>query len=330
MKKEVSLFLDSGAHSFYMKSKLKNENFSDKEFNEYFISYMDFIKKNKDYIDVYVNLDVINDPEWSYKNYLIMKKNGLDPIPVVHPGEDPKWMKKYLDLNCSYVGTGGLGQFFTKGKYIDWVSRVWCDVLTDKQGFPVAKVHGFAVTSLEVMLMFPWFSVDSTSWVMTSRFGSVYVPRKNKGKYDYTLNPWKVAVSAKSPSQEDAGQHITTFALMDRREIEEYFKFKGFKLGKSETQQVGKDYKLKAGERWFGKEEADTQRIMYGDRRGYVKTGWEKDLMIEFVIESGLSNDYKQRDELNIIYFLDLEKNFPKWPWSFKKKKSIEGFGLSY
>ncbi len=169
---------------------------------------------------------------------------------------------------------------------------------------------------------------NSTSWVMTSRYGSVYVPRRSEGKYDYTLNPWKVAVSAKSPSQEDEGQHITTFALMERREIGEYFKFKGFKLGVSDTRQVEKGYKLKPGERWFGKEEADAQRLMYGDRSGYVKTGWEKDQVIEQVIEQGLSNDYKQRDELNIIYFLDLEKGFPKWPWPFQKKKSTEGFGL--
>ncbi len=162
MKKEVSLFLDSGAHSFYMKSKLKNESFSDKEFSDYFVSYMDFIKKNINYVDVYVNLDVINDPEKSYENYLIMKRNGLgDAIPVVHPGEDPKWMRKYLALNCGYVGVGGLGQFYTKDKYIVWAERIWNDCLLDSKGYPVVKVHGFAMTSLELMLRFPFFSVDS-------------------------------------------------------------------------------------------------------------------------------------------------------------------------
>jgi len=49
--------------------------------------------------------------------------------------------------------------------------------------------------------------------------------------------------------------------------------------------------------------------------------GWSQDKIVEVIIEKGLCNDYMQRDELNIIYFLDLEKSFPKWPWPYKKKQ---------
>jgi hypothetical protein len=48
---------------------------------------------------------------------------------------------------------------------------------------------------------------------------------------------------------------------------------------------------------------------------------------VETIIVPGLSNDYKQRDELNIIYFLDLEKSLPEWPWPFKLVKA-KGFGM--
>jgi hypothetical protein len=37
--------------------------------------------------------------------------------------------------------------------------------------------------------------------------------------------------------------------------------------------------------------------------------------------------DYKKRDELNIIYFLDLEKAIPPWPRPFTHKVN-KGFGL--
>ena len=42
--------------------------------------------------------------------------------------------------------------------------------------------------------------------------------------------------------------------------------------------------------------------------------------MIEIIEEIGISNTYQLRDEINIIYFLDLEKNMPSWPRPFIKK----------
>ena len=70
-KKEVTLFLDSGAHSLYMKLMLQNNTFNEKEYDEYFDNYIQFIKDNEQFIDTYVNLDVINDPVRSMKNYKI-------------------------------------------------------------------------------------------------------------------------------------------------------------------------------------------------------------------------------------------------------------------
>ena len=47
---------------------------------------------------------------------------------------------------------------------------------------------------------------------------------------------------------------------------------------------------------------------------------------VEIIIEEGVSNKYQLRDEVNIIYFLDLEKSIQKWPWSFKKQITQTGF----
>jgi len=152
-------------------------------------------------------------------------------------------------------------------------------------------------------------SVDSTSWVLTSRFGAVYVPRFRGGKYIYNENSWKVTVSNRSPAMKVEGQHITTFTEMERSQILEYFSLKGYKLGKSEIRKESSNYKLEEGERWFDKEDEGETRL------------------VEVVVESGLCNDYKQRDEMNIIYFLDLEKNIPEWPWPFKLKSDV-GFGF--
>lgn len=46
--------------------------------------------------------------------------------------------------------------------------------------------------------------------------------------------------------------------------------------------------------------------------------------MVETVLVPGLANTYQLRDELNVIYFLDLENNSPAYPWAFK----LEQHGL--
>ena len=38
---------------------------------------------------------------------------------------------------------------------------------------------------------------------------------------------------------------------------------------------------------------------------------------IEVILEKGLCCDGDMRDSFNLEYFLDLEKNQPKWPWRF-------------
>ena len=157
------------------------------------------------------------------------------------------------------------------------------------------------------MLRYPWYSVDSTSWVLTGRFGAVYVPRIRNGKYIYDENSWKVAVSNRSPSQKEEGKHISTFSNMEREIILSYFTDKGYSLGISEFREEDSGYKLKENERWFEIERNGKREV-------------------EEIIEPGLSNDYRHRDELNIIYFLDLEKSMPEWPWAFKVKK--KGLGL--
>jgi hypothetical protein len=320
---KVNLFLDSGAFSAW--SKKEHINMDD---------YISFIKENNDYILVYSVLDVIGNPEATLNNQQIMEKQGLNPIPCFHYMEDIKYLKQYID-NYKYISLGGMIPIATKDLLI-WLDFIFSNYICDKKtGIPKVKVHGFGMTSLVLMLRYPWYSVDSTSWVMTSRFGAVYVPRYKQGEYIYNENSWKVCVSNRSPSIKEEGQHFNTFSKMEQKIILDYFTFKGFKIGKSELRPEPKTYKLKENERWFGKEEADSQRNIHGEkaRDGYA-TGYQdpmkdggKTRLVETVIESGLCNDYKQRDELNIIYFLDLEKSMPKWPWPFKQR-TMKGFEL--
>ena len=182
------------------------------------------------------------------------------------------------------------------------LKRIFTKHICDEKGMPRVKVHGFGLTSLSLMLRFPWFSVDSTSWVVTGRMGSIYIPRYDCNRWIYDENSWKIAVSNRSPNLKEAGQHINTFPAKQRQIFLDYINEKGYKLGHSEFKKVSQSHELAENEKWAEKKPADKNA--------------KREL--EIMLELGVSNKYQLRDEMNIIYFLDLERSMPEWPWAFK------------
>lgn len=296
-QKKVDLFLDSGAFSAW--SQKTSINLKD---------YIQFIKDHKHLIDVYANLDDIHDPEITYKNQIRMEKAGLSPIPVFHYAEDIKWLKKYIDKGHDYIALGGMVPISTS-RLVPWLDDLFSNYLTDKNGMPICKVHGFGLTALRLMIRYPWYSVDSTAWVMVGRMGGIYVPRRKNGRWIYGED-WKVQVSSQSPKTKVKGQHIDTMRPAEKELLNLYLEEKGYKLGKSKFKMVAVNYKPKDNERWAEKKD----KAVNGKRN------------LEIILEDGVANRYQQRDEMNIIYFIDLEKYLPKWPWAFKKVETQKGF----
>jgi len=298
-KNKVELFLDSGAFSAWTQKIEINID-----------DYIEFIKQHKDVIDVYANLDVIGiggkqpnqlTAKRTLENQKIMEAAGLSPLPCFHFGEPTRYLKRYIrDYNYIALGVAGnVGR-----KLIPWLNDCFSKYICDEKGFPKVKIHGFAVTSLPLMLRYPWYSVDSTSWVVTGRMGSVYIPRYRSGKWIYDENSWKIAVSNRSPNTKEAGKHIETLPPTEKQIALDYIHNKGYQLGKSEFKKVDQTHKLEDNERW-------------ADKKPKSKTVKRE---LEIMIEPGISNKYQLRDEMNIIYFLDLEKSMPEWPWVFKMK----------
>lgn len=296
MQNKIDLFLDSGAFSAWTQ---KTEiNIQD---------YIQFIKDNQQYITIYANLDVIGSAEGTWENQQIMEDAGLKPLPVYHFKEDPKWLKRYLKKGYDYIALGGLVK---AGDIIPFLNDTFSKYLCDDQGMPIIKVHGFGLTSIPIMLKYPWYSVDSTSWVVTGRMGSIFMPSIRHGKYYYDEASLKITVSNRSPAQKEAGAHINTLTPLRKSLVLEYIRDKGYALGRSEYKKESQSYQLKDGERWAEKKPKDKAILRE----------------VEIIIEPGISNMYQLRDEMNIIYFLDLEKSMPPWPWPFKTKQLPKGF----
>lgn len=299
------LMLDSGSHSLYKQyTKTQGQNnfdfYETDIFWKYVDDYAEFIKQNKATIDIYVSVDVIFNPtlSWKVQRYL-EDVHELHPLPVFHSYEDFKWLYKYLD-NYDYIGIGGIGQTVGKKTWIKTMGDPIFNIICDTPNrLPKVKVHGFAIGAPELIVKYPWASVDSASWVIYGKYGGIIIPKKTKGKYDYSIAPYLIKTSWKNHHINIAGTHIDNITGIQRKEFMSYFALIGLPIGISEFKKVKVGYTLKEGEKWVNAKTKDE---------------------VEIIIEAGLCNDYRIRDDANLIYFLEMEKQVPKWPWSWSNR----------
>lgn len=183
----VRLMLDSGAYSAW-----RAEGAIDVK------DYIAYCVQNKHLLNVVVNLDVIpghprshytttdqveESAKKSYANHQRMKEAGLPSIPVFHQGERVHWLEQMLRDGETYIGLGPR-TFYPTSEKMRWLNSVF-NVITDADGAPLVKTHGFACTSLSLISSYPWRSVDSTTWSLTPGYGMIIVPAWIDDAFDY-------------------------------------------------------------------------------------------------------------------------------------------------
>lgn len=307
----MKLFLDSGAFSAY-----HNHTTIDLQ------AYIDFIKENKDVIETYANLDNIGSAEDTWKNQAEMERQGLNPIPVYHMGEHQSYLDRCLEY--PYFAVGGIASKLTSQKslsvYLSAIFRKVCPESNDY--YPICKVHGFGIATPALLMAYPWWSADTTSWVQYGRYGIVLVPRKVNGQMRYDIPPYTIAISSRSKAVGDA-EHFNNLPFEQKEEIIAYFASIGCSVGLVEQRLEDADYVLKENEKWIDRRRPVKLEPDYIE--GSSSEGIKIKFRVEKVLENGLCCDGNLRDRANLRYFLDLEKNqipYPRrWPW---------GKGLSF
>lgn len=159
-------------------------------------------------------LDGIGDPLKTYQNQLAMEQLGVRPLPCFHYGEDERYLEWYLE-NYDYITIGGMVPISTP-QLFHWLDRIWSKYLIDGSGRARIKVHGFGLTSLDLMTRYPWYSVDSSSWVQVGAHGNIM------------LNGKTLAISSQSPSRKNANQHIDSMPPIMREAIETQIRGMGY------------------------------------------------------------------------------------------------------
>lgn len=166
---DLLLIVDSGAFTFNNSEEYENKDI------EYWEKYLDKYTKwaldNKEHIFAIAELDidflvgVKQVDEWREKYFRPLEEQGVSVIYLWHSTRhDKEWeemCKKY-----DYVG------FSFQEKEANFTDKKLTNM------FHIAKrhnalVHGFAVTGLEAMTSYPFFTVDSTTWLVGTQFGEL-------------------------------------------------------------------------------------------------------------------------------------------------------------
>jgi hypothetical protein len=217
---KINLFIDSGAFSAWsLGIKITIEE------------YITFIKRYNDGITVYANLDVIGNVKGTWRNQKIMEDAGLHPLPVYHI-EDPI---EYLDkcLEYDYFCLGGMAKGYkthARTKFLDRCFSIICDT---PDHMPKRKVHGFGVTAFSLMVRYPWYSVDSTTWANFSAYGQVIVPPKKNKKWCYSEPFFIYRLSVRPSTTKNELSMVNDWKEESRAIFLEYIEEKGFPLGES-------------------------------------------------------------------------------------------------
>lgn len=170
-KKEIDLakdfILDSGAFTFRQAKKVSHIDWYD-----YTARYADFVKRNN--IEKYFELDI--DSITGYEEVLkirnfLEKETGSKCIPVWHLSRGKDEFLKMCD-EYPYVAIGGIAGISLMR--LREIMKTLMPYLIKEAHKRHAKIHGLGYTDLKGLTKHHFDSVDSTSWLSSARFGTLY------------------------------------------------------------------------------------------------------------------------------------------------------------
>lgn len=185
-KKKVGIMMDSGAFSFrkFASSTKKrggkvHEIDPQKLQKEMYKVYRGFCLENAKKWDFYLTLDWRAHQPTIFKMQKRFVKDGLMPWPVYHGDMELDWLKKYQDtFGSNFFGISSASISFRGKSYK--AHRFFYDRVFEYGAKHGMQFHGLAVTSLGLISMYPWFSVDSSTWVKSSIYGMITFPDREK------------------------------------------------------------------------------------------------------------------------------------------------------
>lgn len=207
----IRVFLDSGAFSAYTKGISVDIE-----------EYCRFCRENSDIIEVASVLDAVGDPLKTWQNQQQMEALGVPALPCFHYGEDERYLEHYVS-KYEYITLGGMVPISNRDLF-KWLDHLWEKYLCDPSGRARLRVHGFGMTSVPLMKRYPWYSVDSSSWVQIGSVGSIMHP-------DYGV----IAISSSNPNRKQEGRHFDTMSHLEQTQLAHEFQKIGYTVEELRT-----------------------------------------------------------------------------------------------
>lgn len=166
-----AFLLDSGAYTAWNQVKKGNTKAAIS-----LEAYARFVHENKRLFRSGVfSLDEIGNGEKSYENWRELSRLGVESIPVYHMGTDEALLLRYLDQS-DYIAIGAVAKLSMSDRLVG-LDRLWRQYLLLPDGSPRARVHGLGITATDIVLRYPWFSVDSSTAAAVAAHGGILIPK---------------------------------------------------------------------------------------------------------------------------------------------------------
>lgn len=133
--------------------------------------YSAWLTEHESVIDMAATLDVIGDHKATAKNTRALEKRGHKVMPVFHVGE-PWSVLKTLVKDYKLIALGGMVPHARSAgpelrRWLTYAMRIG-----DEHG---ARFHAFGITATKIIGTLPLFSVDSTTWKSSARYGDLFL-----------------------------------------------------------------------------------------------------------------------------------------------------------
>jgi len=213
-------------------------------------AYAEFCHENIDIFSAMVGCDVIpgefgrvptaqevdTSAAKGWENYLHMVEDLKLPahrvIHVFHQGEEIKWLENLMKYNDDHIKAGGEALYIGLSPANDRTTKqkaMWLDqvmpYITNPDGSAKVRWHGFGVTAVDLLKRYPWFTIDSTSWMRAGAFGAVRVPLLSR-KNPYLDSKLIVAVT-EATGYSQGNKHYDKMCIQEQKVVCEYLESVG-------------------------------------------------------------------------------------------------------
>lgn len=172
--KGMKVLIDSGAFTFFNDPQYREKPLE--WWEKYLENYTSFIKKHRENIFACVELDIdeiVGEEQaqvWREKYFYPLEEDGINVIYVFHTNKSLKDLEE-LCKKHSYIGFSykELQNVLEANEVNEYVKNIFDIAMRYK-----TRVHGFAITGNKMLLNFPFFTVDSTSYLTGAQFCEIY------------------------------------------------------------------------------------------------------------------------------------------------------------